>query len=56
MVGYGGTHSIELLNKTGAEYDHDKNTTCFMDLYEKDITHVLQSETVADFTGYVTRS
>ena len=27
MVGYGGTHSIELLRKPSAEYDHDENTT-----------------------------
>ena len=34
MVGYGGTHSIELLRKPGAEYVHDENYhfTCFIDL------------------------
>ena len=30
MVGYGGTHSIELLRKPSAEYDHDENTTCVL--------------------------
>ena len=59
MVGYGGTHSIELLRKPSAEYDHDENTTLrVLWTCTKKISLMFYRVTVgkADFTGSVRRS